>query len=136
MTPSRRLAIAFVVAAIAFPAAPLAAQTPALAARSSDGGGVRVVVKPKTVGAGPTWEFEVTMDTHSTPLNADLVKTAALIDSGGRRYQPIAWKGDPAGGHHRTGVLSFPAPATQSGPFEIQIEGMGPAKRSFQWTGK
>lgn len=136
MNPSRRQAIAFVVAAIVCPAAPLAAQTAALPSRSSDGGGVRVVVKPKTVGVGPVWEFDVIMDTHSTPLNADLVKTAVLIDGGGKRYQPTGWKGDPPGGHHREGLLSFPVPATSSGTFEIQIEGMGPAKRSFRWTAK
>lgn len=119
-----------------------AAGTPALAqsgaglaARSSDAGGVRVVVTPKTVAPGATWEFEVVMDTHTKPLDADLTKAAVLLDDGKRAYAPTVWQGDPPGGHHRKGLLRFPAPAGQTKSFEVQIEGIGsPGKRTFQWT--
>jgi hypothetical protein len=141
MNLSRRSAIALTAAGLALCAAPFAlAQTPAapaLAARSNDAGGVRIVVKPKTVAAGAAWEFEITMDTHTKPLDSDLVKTAVIVDDGGRRYIPVAWQGDPPGGHHRKGVLRFAAPSEQIKSFELQIQGLGgEGKRAFQWTMK
>jgi hypothetical protein len=106
-----------------------------LAARTSDAGGVRVVVKPKSVAAGAAWEFEVVMDTHVKPLDDDLTKTAVLVDDGGRRYGPAAWQGDKPGGHHRKGVLRFPAPSEQVKSFELRIQGLGGVPtRAFQWT--
>ncbi len=77
------------------------------------------------------------MDTHTTPLNADLTKAAVLLDGNQQRYAATAWAGDPPGGHHRKGVLRFPAPAGEIKSFEVQMEGVGgPAKRVFQWVAK
>lgn len=138
MTKCKQCLIALAVAAIGIFAAPVAlaqsAGGSALAARSSDAGGVRVVVKPKSIAAGSAWEFEVTMDTHTKPLNDDLMKTAVLLDDNKQRHVPLGWQGDPPGGHHRKGILRFPAPAGQTKSFEVQIEGLGGAgKRAFQW---
>ncbi len=112
-----------------------AAGAPALAAVSNEAGGVRVVIKPIAVGAGSPWEFEVTMDTHTKPLDADLTKSAVVVDDGGRQYIPLSWQGDKPGGHHRKGVLRFPAPTEPIKSFELQIQGLGgEGKRAFQWT--
>jgi hypothetical protein len=141
MNLSKRSAIALAVTALALCVAPLtmaqSAGAPALAARSNDAGGVRVVIKPKSVAAGAAWEFEVVMDTHTKPLDDDLTKTTVLVDDGGRRYMPLSWQGDKPGGHHRKGVLRFPAPSEQIKSFELQIQGSGGEnKRVFQWTMK
>jgi hypothetical protein len=138
---TRRSIIAFAIGAVvlgvALPATAQSAGTPALATKTSDAGGVRVVVKPKNVGTGPTWEFEVTMDTHSKPLNDDLTKAAVLVDGNGRRYTAANWQGDPPGGHHRKGVLRFPAPPAPAKSFELQMQGVGGvSQRVFQWTSK
>jgi hypothetical protein len=106
-----------------------------LPARSSRDGGVQVVVKPKNIAAGAPWEFELAMNTHIKPLSSDPAKAAVLIDGNGRRYEPIAWQGDPPGGHHRKGILRFPAPTAQTKSFEVQLEGIGGVpKRVFKWT--
>jgi hypothetical protein len=108
-----------------------------LAAVSSDAGGVRFVVEPKAVAAKANWEFAVTMDTHTKPLDDDLTKTAVLVVDGGKKYTPLAWQGDKPGGHHRKGVLRFPAPSEQVKSFELQIQGSGAdTKRVFKWTMK
>jgi hypothetical protein len=106
-----------------------------LAVRTNDAGGVRVVVKPKAIEAGASiWEFEIVMDTHTKPLSDDLSRVAALVDASGRRYLPLAWQGDPPGGHHRKGVLRFPAPDIKSGKVELQISGVGGVEsKVFQW---
>ncbi len=118
-------------------ALPAQAQSGALSARTSDANGVRIVVKPKPVAAGAAWEFDVTMDTHTTPLDADLTKAAVLLDDNQQRYAATAWTGDPPGGHHRKGVLRFPAPAGKITSFEVQMEEVGgSAKRVFRWAAK
>jgi hypothetical protein len=123
MNLSRRSAIALAATVLALGVAPLAmaqpAGLPALAAVSNDTGGVRVVVKPKSVAAGSVWEFDVTMETHTKPLDSDLTKAAVIVDDGGRRYMPLSWQGDPPGGHHRKGILRFPAPTEQIKSFEL-----------------
>lgn len=142
MNTSRRTIVTLAVSAIAaIVAAPLAVAQSAGGAgfptRTSDAGGVRVVITPKAVTAKSDWEFTVTMDTHTKPLDDDLTKTAVLVDDGGRKFMPVSWQGDKPGGHHRKGVLRFPAPSEQIKSFELQIQGLGGEnKRAFQWTMK
>jgi hypothetical protein len=70
-------------------------------------------------------------------LGEDLTKAAVLVDGAGRRYTPVAWQGDPPGGHHRKGILRFPAPPEPAKSFELQMQGIGGvSQRVFQWTGK
>ncbi len=108
-----------------------------LPARSSNEGGVQVVVKPERVGAGAEWTFTVTMNTHTRPLDNDMTKAAVLIDDGGKRYSPLSWQGDKPGGHHRKGTLRFPAPVKQPKTFELHIDGIGGVQsRLFEWTMK
>ena len=106
-----------------------------LEARSSDAEGVRVVVQPRTnLPVDGRWEFNVSMDTHTKPLNDDLAHASVLIDDAGHRLTPLAWQGDPPGGHHRKGVLQFPFAGGNPKSIELQIEGVGGAeKRVFQW---
>lgn len=122
------LALCGPIAAVAQPAAPKA-----LAAQTSRRGGVTVSVTPKDVAAGaPRWDFEVVFDTHSVDLNHDLVKSAALIDAAGDRHAPLAWDGDPPGGHHRKGVLRF-KPLGAVDEITLQIRDVGVPERVFRW---
>jgi hypothetical protein len=107
----------------------------ASAAQTSRDGGVIVRVTPKNLARGaPTWDFQVVLDTHSGDLGQDLVKSAVLIDGRGREHAPTAWTGDPPGGHHREGVLSFEPLGSETGSVTLQIRGVGGvAQRSFRW---
>jgi hypothetical protein len=110
------------------------AATKAPAAQTSRGGGVTVSVTPKDVAAdAPRWQFEVVFDTHSVDLNHDVVRSAALIDAAGRRHAPLAWDGDPPGGHHRKGVLSF-RPLGAVDEITLQIREVGVPERVFRWS--
>lgn len=134
-----KLLVALVIGTLAFATVLLdftpSSAAPALIARSSDAGGVRVVVTPKVLGpSAKLWEFEVVMDTHTKPLNENLAQVAALVDDAGRRHVPVAWQGDPPGGHHRKGILRFAAPAEMPTAIELQINSIGGgAMRSFRW---
>ena len=111
------------------------AQAPqqALSMRSDSAGGVTVKVTPRKLSTdSPTWDFEVVLDTHSADLGQDLVKSAALVDARGREHAPIAWTGDPPGGHHREGVLSFKPLGSDTNAITLQIRGVGGvSQRSF-----
>lgn len=128
------LLVVAVIGVIATQPRSIAATT--LTAQKSDAAGVRVVVKPKSVGPNmAVWEFEVTTDTHTTPLTVDLVKASILIDEGSRRYTPTAWEGDPPGGHHRKGILKFSSPPLTAKSIKLEITDIGgSAPRVFHWT--
>jgi hypothetical protein len=131
---SRVLLAALVLSAALLGSAPSSAAPP-LAARNSDEAGVNVVVTPKALGPGvPVWEFNVVMDTHIKPLDDNLAQVAVLVDVAGHRYAPVAWQGDPPGGHHRKGVLQFSVQADMSKSVELQINGVGGVTtRTFRW---
>lgn len=97
--------------------------------------GVTVKVTPKTL-SGAEWEFGVVLDTHAEDLKDDLEKAAVLFVDG-REIRPSQWQGPGAGGHHREGVLRFPAAAaTTPGALELRIQRSGEAApRVFRWDG-
>ena len=140
----RRLSTEFIAAAIVATAA-LAwhagahAQTappPATAAQSSSKRGVTVKVIPRSQASGATeWEFTVVLDTHSENLGDDLTKTALLV-ADGREISPVRWTGAQPGGHHREGVLTFPAPGQAATSIELRIQRANEtAPRVFRWDG-
>ena len=98
----------------------------------SSEGSVEITVRPMNLAAN-TWDFEVTLNTHSVELNEDLVKASILIVDG-KEYKPTSWEGDPAGGHHREGILKFGAPASQLKSTTLKINQIGGIEeRSFSW---
>jgi hypothetical protein len=80
-----------------------------------------------------TWDFDVSLETHTHALSDGLENSSVLI-ADGKKYKPLSWDGSPPGGHHRKGTLHFksidPLPAT----VELQIRLIGdPSPRSFKW---
>jgi len=139
MNMSKSLFSALVVCAIAFWSMSVpfvgTASADSPVSRTSNSAGVQVVVTPNAIDPkAKVWEFTVALNTHTTPLTVDLAKAAMLTDDAGHRYAPLAWQGDPPGGHHRKGVLQFPAPAGSPKVIELKIKGIaGPTERVFKW---
>lgn len=91
------------------------------------------VTLQKIPNEAKTWDFEVTLETHTKVLNDDLAKSSVLI-AGGKQYLPLGWEGAPPGGHHRKGKLRFKAIAPPPAPVELQIRlAEDPSPRSFKW---
>jgi hypothetical protein len=83
-----------------------------------------------------TWDFEVTLETHTQSLSDDLIKSSVLI-ADGKQYLPLVWEGAPPGGHHRKGFLRFNAVSPQPQSMELRIRLAGDAlPRSFKWSMK
>jgi len=102
--------------------------------QSSNAAMVRVDVVPVQLTAGQTAKFEIRMNTHSVPLEYDLVAASLLKDGQGREYKPLDWNGSPPGGHHRSGILEFPAVAQGTQTVTLYIKNIaGIPERSFQW---
>jgi hypothetical protein len=129
---TQRLGI--VVAGLLFAVA-FAASSAELGTQRSSERGVTVAVTPQNIGRdASTWEFKVILDTHSADLSDDLLKSAVLVDSAGKRHSPLAWDGAPQGGHHREGILRFAAVAAPTTSVELVITRPGePVPRSFKW---
>jgi len=57
---------------------------------------------------GQTLDFSVSLNTHSVDLSMDLAALATLETDTGFKVQATHWDA-PLGGHHVSGILSFPA---------------------------
>jgi hypothetical protein len=116
--------------ALAFSVAVAAAG--ALPTQSSSAGGVTVKATPRSL-SGPVWEFELVFDTHTQNLEDDPAKSASL-HAGGETAAPLAWQGDPPGGHHRKGVLRFKAVRPLPAALELRLRRADePSARIFRW---
>lgn len=73
----------------------------------NEGGGVTVTVKPLILTDSGTWDFELTLQTHTVALDMDILKSVVLIDADGQEIPALVWNGDVPGGHHRTGTILF-----------------------------
>lgn len=93
-------------------------------------------VTPKTLTPNnETWDFEVSLDTHTGSLDQDLVSTVSLVDDKSNEYRPTKWIGDPQGGHHREGILKFSPVTPQPAFIEFNIKTPGSVeKNSLRWN--
>jgi hypothetical protein len=136
--PRRHLIACIVAAAVAslpgVAACDSAQAETALAAQTSSQAGVKISVEPRGFSPGAkTWDFAVTLETHTEALGDDLARTSTLV-ADGKPYLPTAWRGDPPGGHHRKGVLRFYAVVPRPHSVELQIHRRGEAQpRLFRW---
>ncbi len=113
----------------------LASNVIAFSSKKSRKNGVTVDVKPMTFAPGQPAKFEVRMSTHSVELGEDMATVSTLMDDVGREYRPVNWDGDGPGGHHRSGVLEFPA--LEGSPKSVTLVIRNIAKvseRVFQWN--
>lgn len=89
----------------------------ALSTQTLTDGVVSYKVTPKNLNpSAATWDFDISLDTHTGSLDQDLVSIVRLVDDKGTEYKALGWEGAPPGGHHREGVLKFspitPRPAS------------------------
>ncbi len=99
-------------------------------------GAVEVSVRPENLSddKNTEWTFLVSFDTHSEEVNDDVKNISVLRDSNGKEYMSREWKGDPPGGHHRNGILSFSPIVPRPDSISLVIKRFGEEKeRSFVW---
>ena len=106
-----------------------------LSLQTNSQGNVTMQVKPINISkASKIWAFEIDLETHTVELSQDLVKNSAILDDQGKGYYPVAWEGDPLGGHHRKGVLKFEAIFPIPKLVLLKINQIGDTQeRVFKW---
>ena len=103
---------------------------PELSARSVEAGGVEITFQPDSVSdTGAV--FTISFDTHSVELSMNPA-TIARLEVGGIEWPADSWEGDPAGGHHRKGTLSFSSAGPVEGEITIELHGF-PAPATATW---
>jgi hypothetical protein len=77
--------------------------------RSDEQGFVEVAISPINLNSPTTsLNFEVSLNTHSVDLSMDLASLATLDADNGMSVNASVWDA-PSGGHHVSGMLTFPA---------------------------
>lgn len=114
---------------------PRQSDTSAFAEKTNSEGTVTIKVTPQNIsGDAESWDFKISLDTHSGDLTDDLTAVSLLSDEKGKEFKPISWVGDPPSGHHREGILKFDpiSPKPESITLKINQVG-GVEKRIFLW---
>lgn len=101
--------------------------------RSDDQTAVTVEVTPTQLMVGKTAKFDLIFDTHSEELDFDVAKLTNLSDAAGKTYLDSVWQGDPPGGHHRKGSLTFTDPLTNRGKVILTMASVSGVTREFTW---
>lgn len=105
----------------------------------NEGGEVTVKATWLANQTAPT--FAIVLDTHSVALDGYDLRELAVLRADGRESAPTNWEA-PAGGHHRTGTLSFPTAAADGTPLitaqtrqvELILRGLGDVpERVLTW---
>ena len=81
--------------------------------------------------------FYLRLDTHSGDLYQYDLLNLTVLEVGGKRYSPVAWKEeDRSWGHHRMGIMEFPEEAIKDikhfKTFRLVISGIE-GTRVLEW---
>jgi hypothetical protein len=138
ITMSRRtLVVAAVTALVALAAVawwlsrPDDTATSGLPERTVQAGEVEVTMTPLTLDTSGA-VFQVTLDTHSVPLDQD-VASAARLRVNDTTAAVANWDGPGPGGHHREGTLRFTTPIPAGATVELRITSL-PTDAIASWT--
>jgi hypothetical protein len=114
--------------------------------RSNSGGAISIDVtwlKPEGASTSEALTFEVRMNTHSVDLDRyDMARLSRLESNRGPALEALEWANPGGGGHHRYGLLKFPATLPDGSPIiqpstrfiEVVINEVGEiAERRFRW---
>ncbi len=78
-------------------------------------------------------QFNIELNTHSGDLANDLSKSR--LNVAGVNFPKGKWSGDPVGGHHRSGRLTFVGRTKQLGTISLRLSGWTKAL-TFRWSAK
>ena len=95
-----------------------------------EAGAVTAKIQPERIDADGA-VFTVAFDTHSEELDLDVAAASELV-VGGQAWTGAEWEGDPPGGHHREGRLSFESTGEPTGQAVLTLAGL-PAPVEATW---
>ena len=102
-----------------------------LAAQSRTAGSVEVSVTPLLTNS--SYEFGISLNTHTTEPTYDLSASTTLTNDKGQVSKPLQWEGDGPGGHHRTGKLIFSTFTEKPKSLSLTISNVEGQGLNFEW---
>lgn len=93
--------------------------------------GVEVTVEGTVRDSRVTFSVELT--THEGDLTNDLSKSRLTVP--GANFAKGIWRGDPLGGHHRSGTLTFSGRSKAVGAITLRLSGWAKAI-NLRWNAK
>ena len=118
------------------PASGNAASSEAGLTKTKEEASVAVEVTPLNLAdpSATQLDFQIALNTHSVDLSYDLTSIAALRNDAGEEVKPVKWDGPAGGGHHVSGILSFPTLKNRGQSMTLILRGIaGVAERKFTW---
>jgi hypothetical protein len=94
-----------------------------LGTRTVTAGTVEVTMTAVSLDRGGA-VFRIAFDTHTGDLDTELPDAAGLWINGEPSTDTGTWDGDPAGGHHRAGTLTFDTEVPAGAGVELRITGL------------
>ncbi|MBI3990316.1 MAG: periplasmic heavy metal sensor [candidate division NC10 bacterium] len=86
--------------------------------RTNEAGGVTVEATYRGLIGDGKLGIAVKLDTHSVPLDAYPIEQLALLrNDTGEALRALGWENPQGSGHHRSGLLTFPAADASGRPF-------------------
>jgi len=105
-----------------------------LSSRSSSQNNISFKATPIGFSFDNPVRFEIGIDTHSGSLDFDLTEVSVLEDNNNNRYQPLDWQGSASGGHHRSGIITFPKLSDETEKIKLIIQDdFNNPPRIFEW---
>ncbi len=105
-----------------------------LVAQINDENFVTFEVKPLDFSFNVPIRIEVAVNTHRGDLDFDMTEIATLEDNEGNIFKPVSWEGSPPGGHHISGILTFPGIEKKTSRITLTIRDVYDVpKRIFEW---
>jgi hypothetical protein len=116
------------------PTAPITGQQFDLPSITNDENAIWIKVKPIDFSFDSNVRFDVAIDTHGGALDFDLTQISVLKDDKSNQYEALDWEGSPPGGHHRSGILTFPKLKQDTNSIELTIKNVYDVpERIFYW---
>ncbi len=91
-------------------------------------------VRPEDFIENENISFHIAFNTHTVDLGFKLNDIAEVIDDSGYKYNFINWEGDPAGGHHRSGILIFEPLRAGAKSLKLTLFNVNNLDRVFEWN--
>jgi hypothetical protein len=105
-----------------------------LTAKINDENLVTFEVTPLDFSFNEPIRIEVAINTHQGDLDFEMTEITTLEDENGTLLKPMSWEGSPPGGHHRSGILTFPGIHQKTSQIKLTIRDVyGVPKRIFEW---
>lgn len=90
-------------------------------------------VSPLGFGPSDDVQFQISVNTHSVPLNFNLMNVSTLV-ADGKELRPTSWNGSTSMGHHMLGALKFAPLGYTPNSLKLIVTNASNLNWTFEWN--